>query len=341
MRIDILSLFPNYFKGPFDESIIKRAKDSGLIDIRLNDIRNYSDDKFKRVDDKSFGGGPGMVMMPGPVLKAIRDVKQSNSKVIYLTPQGKPLTAKLCKELAKETHLVLLCGHYEGVDDRVLSDVDDEISIGDFVLTNGCLPAIVLVDAVARYLPGVLGNVKAALNDSFEDVIFDHPHYTKPVNFEGTTVPEVLQRGNHKEIEKWRYARAIEKTAYVRPDLFVFHLETLVKDLSLNNESITPIFFVGNLKRSIKHYCNLSQFSMVKQNQRAALFKRDDLFLVLAEIPEINYPLNVLHYSIKPQDKPELLQKLKKENLEYVTNNTYVVYNDPDQMIWYIKILSE
>lgn len=220
MRFDILSLFPEYFTGPFNESILKQAAAKGLLDIRLVDIRDFTDNKWRKVDDRPYGGGPGMVLMADPVAKAIRASKNEKSRVIYFTPQGSPLSARKCRELAKEEHLILLCGHYEGVDERVIqSDVDEEISIGDYVLTNGCLPAIVLVDAVSRFIPGVLGNEEAANQDSFEDGIFDCPHFTRPESFEGVKVPEVLLNGDHKKIAEWRKSMALQKTMRIRPDL--------------------------------------------------------------------------------------------------------------------------
>jgi tRNA (guanine37-N1)-methyltransferase len=219
-RIDILSLFPGYFKGPFDESIINRARQSGLLEIQLLDIRDFADNRFRRVDDRPYGGGPGMVMMPEPIVKAIRHVKTTNAHVVYLSPQGKKLDAAKCRELAGYDHLILLCGHYEGVDERALqSEVNEEISIGDYVLTNGCIAAIVLVDAVVRFVPGVLGHESAADEDSFEQGMFDCPHYTRPEVFEDQHVPEVLLSGNHKKIFEWRQQRARDKTRSVRPDL--------------------------------------------------------------------------------------------------------------------------
>ncbi|HSX03463.1 MAG TPA: tRNA (guanosine(37)-N1)-methyltransferase TrmD, partial [Rhabdochlamydiaceae bacterium] len=204
MRFDILSLFPEYFQGPFDVSMIKRAKEKKLLDIRLLDIRDFASGKHRKVDDRPFGGGPGMVMKPEPIVNAIRSVKRDESLVVYLTPQGTPLNNRLCEELAKKSHLVLLCGHYEGIDERVIEkEIDIEISIGDYVLTNGCLPAIVLVDAISRFLPGVLGHELAAQEDSFQKGIFDGPHYTRPEEFEGVLVPEVLKGGNHEQIQKW------------------------------------------------------------------------------------------------------------------------------------------
>ena len=221
MIVDILSLFPGYFKGPFDESILKRAQEKGSVSINLVDIRDFADNKFRRVDDRPFGGGPGMVMMPKPVSEAIRNVKRADSHVIYLSPQGARLNAAKCRQLAQKEHLILLCGHYEGIDQRILdAEVDEEISIGDYVLTNGCLAAIVLLDAVIRFIPGVLGHPSAAEMDSFEKGLLDYPHYTRPVEFNGQSVPSILLSGNHHEIAKWRLEQALKKTYEVRPDLF-------------------------------------------------------------------------------------------------------------------------
>ncbi|MES2344471.1 MAG: tRNA (guanosine(37)-N1)-methyltransferase TrmD [Chlamydiota bacterium] len=221
MIIDILSLFPEYFQGPFDVSILKKAIENGRLEIHQTNIRDFAAGKHQKVDDRPFGGGPGMVLMPEPLVKAIRAKRKKNSKVIYLSPQGKPLTAKTCERLSVESHLILVCGHYEGIDQRVIEkEVDEEISIGDYVLTNGCLPAIVLVDAVARFIPGVLGHCESVQQDSFQNGIFDAPHYTTPRDFEGVGVPEVLLAGNHARINKWREEEAIKNTRRVRPELF-------------------------------------------------------------------------------------------------------------------------
>jgi tRNA (guanine37-N1)-methyltransferase len=225
MRVDILSLFPEYFSGPFDVSILKRARESKLLDIHLVDIRDFAPKNkqgkgnYAKVDDRPYGGGPGMILMPEPVCQAIRSVKKEKSHVVYLSPQGTTLTAAKCQELSQKEHLVLLCGHYEGVDERALKEIDEEISIGDYVLTNGCLAAIVLVDAMARFIPGVLGHEEAAGQDSFQEGIFDAPHYTRPEMFEGIAIPEVLKTGNHAEIAKWRRKQGLAKTRRVRPDL--------------------------------------------------------------------------------------------------------------------------
>ncbi len=221
MKFDILSLFPEYFRGPFDVSMVKRAKEAGLITIDLVDIRDFSENKWRRVDDRPYGGGPGMVLCPEPVSSAIRSVKSEKSHVIYLSPQGAPLTARKCEELAQKEHLVLLCGHYEGIDERVLrKDVDEEISIGDYVLTSGCSAAIVLVDSVIRFIPGVLGNPDGAQEDSFQNGgLFDGPQFAGPIDFEGDLVPDVLRQGNHAKIRQFRLAEALEKTRRVRPEL--------------------------------------------------------------------------------------------------------------------------
>ena len=221
MRIDVLSLFPGYFRGPLDESMLKRAQDKGLLEIGLVDIRDFAEGKHKQVDDRPYGGGPGMVLMPEPVQRAIHSVRQEKSHVVYLSPQGAPLTAQKAEELANCEHLVLLCGHYEGIDQRVLdAEVDEELSIGDYVLTNGCLPALVLIDATVRFVPGVLGHEDAAQEDSFQDGIFDCPHYTRPEHFQGVPVPDVLLSGHHKRIEEWRREQGLDKTRRVRPDLY-------------------------------------------------------------------------------------------------------------------------
>lgn len=227
MIIEILSLFPEYFRGPFHVSMLMKAQENGFLEIRHTDIRDFAEGKHKRVDERPFGGGPGMLLKPEPVVKAIRSVKKKDSHVVYLSPQGTPLKAAKCEELAKIEHLILLCGHYEGVDERAISlEVDEEISIGDYVLTSGCAAAIVLVDAVARFIPGVIGHPDAVAQDSFQkgqkgqEGIFDAPQFTRPEVFEGLQVPEILLTGNHEKIKQWRQKEAQKKTWRVRPELF-------------------------------------------------------------------------------------------------------------------------
>lgn len=226
MEIELLSLFPSYVNSPLEESILKRAIQKGLLAVRNTDIRIFSSDKWHRVDDRPFGGGPGMVLMSEPVSKAIKSVRRNNSRVIYLSPQGMPLTANLARELAKEEHLILLAGHYEGIDQRVIDEeVDLEVSIGDVVLTNGCLAALVLIDAVSRFIPGVLGDEESAAQDSFEAGLLDCPHYTKPVSYLGLDVPTVLRSGDHAAIALWRRQKQVSTTLAVRPDLIANLLE--------------------------------------------------------------------------------------------------------------------
>ena len=221
IRFDILSLFPAYFSTPFSTSIIKRAQDKGFIEINLVDIRSFAEGRYGQVDDRPYGGGPGMVLMAEPVMKAIRSVKKDKAHVIFLSPQGKRLHAAQCASFAKKEHIVLLCGHYEGVDERALQlGVDEEVSIGDYVLTGGEPAAIVFVDAVIRFIPGVIGHDLAVCQDSFEkEGLFDAPAYTRPAVFEGLEVPPVLREGNHRMIQCYREQKALEKTQCVRPDL--------------------------------------------------------------------------------------------------------------------------
>ena len=218
MKIDILTIFPNMFNNIFNESIIKRAKEDKLIEINIIDFREYSLDPHKKVDDTPFGGGTGMVLMPEPIFRAIDDIKTDDSKVILLTPDGVPYKQKHAYDLSKEKHLIIICGHYEGFDERIRTLADYEISIGDYVLTGGEIPAMVLVDSITRLIPGVI-NEESHINDSFNNNYLDYPTYTKPRNFRGMEVPEVLVSGDHKKIEEYRKQESIKKTEKLRPDL--------------------------------------------------------------------------------------------------------------------------
>jgi tRNA (guanine37-N1)-methyltransferase len=219
MKFDVLTLFPEMFE-PIKQSVIGRAEKQGLIEINLINIRDFSKDKHKKVDDTVYGGGAGMLIRPDVVLDAYNSVKSSKSKVIYLTPQGKTLCQSKVEELAKsEEHLILLCGHYEGIDQRVLDKiVDEEISIGDYVLTGGEIPAMVLIDSVSRYIEGVLTEGSTE-EESFSNGLLEYPQYTRPEEFEGIKVPEVLQSGHHENIRKWRRKEAIKTTYIKRPEL--------------------------------------------------------------------------------------------------------------------------
>lgn len=218
MKFDVLTLFPEMFE-PLRESIIGKAIEKKLINLNLVNIRDFSKDKHKKVDDTPYGGGAGMVMRPDVVYDAYQSVKQEKAKVIYMSPQGKTLNQQMVEDLSKESHLIILCGHYEGIDQRVLDEiVDEEISIGDYVLTGGEIPAMVLIDSVSRYIEGVLKQ-DSIQEESFSNGLLEYPQYTRPEIFEGKIVPEILLSGHHQNIEKWRKDRSFEITKKKRPDL--------------------------------------------------------------------------------------------------------------------------
>jgi len=224
LRIDILTLFPEMFSGFVSESMIRIAREKGLLEIHLTNIRDYAEGRHKKVDDTPFGGGPGMVMMVPPVarcLAAVREMDRRRGAVILLTPQGRPFGQQTSRRLAQRERLILLCGHYEGVDERIRTLVDEEISVGDYVLTGGELPAMVVTDAVSRLLPGVLGDEQSPHDESFSEGLLEYPQYTRPREYQGMAVPEVLLSGNHAEIERWRRERSLMRTRQRRPDLDV------------------------------------------------------------------------------------------------------------------------
>jgi len=231
MRIDIITIFPKMFKPVLNESILRRAQAKAKVRIFIHDLRDYTQDKHRKVDDRPFGGGSGMLMRPEPIYNAVEYIKSNikhkksglsdrQVKIILLCPQGKKLDQAIAGRLSKAKHLILVCGRYEGVDERVRSSlVDEEISIGDYVLTGGELPAMVLLDSVVRLLPGVLGDKNSLNFESFEGNLLEYPHYTRPACFKGMSVPGILLSGNHQEIEKWRYKEAVKRTKQRRPDL--------------------------------------------------------------------------------------------------------------------------
>ena len=225
MKIDILTLFPEICRAPLSESMMKRAQENKIVDLRIRNLRDWTTDKHHIVDDAPFGGGQGMVMKPEPIFAAVEELQKSaisnqKSKIILMSPGGRRLDQKLATELSKESHLIVVCGHYEGVDHRVIDHlVDLEVSIGDYVLTNGAIAAVVLVDAVVRLLPGVLGHEQSALDDSFSAGLLEAPQYTRPAEFRGWKIPEALLSGNHAEIAKWRKEQALKRTKQNRPDL--------------------------------------------------------------------------------------------------------------------------
>ena len=220
MRIDVLTLFPAMFAGPLDESIVKRARDTGKLELRLNNLRDYTHDRHRTVDDRPFGGGPGMLLKVEPIFEAVEQLRQERTRVILLSPAGRVFNQKIARELAGHEHLLIICGSYEGVDERVREAlVDDELSIGDFVLTNGALPAMLIIDAVTRLLPGVLGDDESSRDESFSQGWLEYPHYTRPAEFRGMKVPDVLLSGHHAQIAKWRTEQAQLRTRSRRPDL--------------------------------------------------------------------------------------------------------------------------
>jgi tRNA (guanine37-N1)-methyltransferase len=223
MRMDILTLFPGIFQGFLDESLLRLAREKGLLDVRLWDIRDHTDDKHRKVDDRPYGGGPGMVMMPGPVCAAADAADSESSppaRKLLLSPQGRPYDQALARELAAEPRLMLICGRYEGFDDRIRQVLDaEEVSIGDFVLAGGEVPAMVIVESVARLVPGVVGHPESVRQESFEDGTLDFPQYTRPPVFRGLAVPEVLRSGDHERVRQWRSQKARQRTLERRPDL--------------------------------------------------------------------------------------------------------------------------
>jgi len=220
MKIDVLTLFPGMFAGPVDESIIKRARQKGLLDLQIHDLRNWTHDRHRTVDDRPFGGGPGMLLKPEPLFEAIESLRREKTRVILFSPAGRKFDQAIARELAQLEDLLLVTGHYEGVDERVRDAlVQDELSVGDYVLTNGALPAMIVIDAVTRLLPGALGDDDSSCDESFSHGLLEYPQYTRPAEFRGMKVPDVLLSGNHAEIEKWRREQARLQTQKRRPDL--------------------------------------------------------------------------------------------------------------------------
>ena len=220
MKIDVLTLFPAMFAGPLDESIIKRARQAGLLDLQLHQLRDWTHDRHKTVDDRPFGGGPGMLLKPEPIFEAVESLQREKTRVILMSPSGRKFEQAIAHELAQQEHLLIVTGHYEGFDERIREALaDDELSIGDYVLTNGALPAMVVIDTVARLLPGVLGDDASSTEESFSHGLLEYPQWTRPAEFRGMKVPDVLVSGNHTEIAKWRAEQAKKRTQEQRPDL--------------------------------------------------------------------------------------------------------------------------
>ena len=219
MKVDVLTLFPAMFAGPLDESIIRRAREGGRLELTVHDLRGWTHDRHRTVDDEPYGGGPGMLLKPEPVFEAVEDLADEETRVILMTPQGRPFRQALARDLTASPHLLLVCGSYEGFDERIRTLAHEELSIGDYVLTNGALPAMVVIDAVTRLLPGVLGDDASSAEESFSEDTLEYPQYTRPAEYRGLKVPEVLLSGHHAEIEKWRSEQAEERTRKRRPEL--------------------------------------------------------------------------------------------------------------------------
>jgi tRNA (guanine37-N1)-methyltransferase len=242
MKIDILTLFPSMFAA-LDVSVLGKAKQKGILDVNIMDIRTFAKDKHRTADDTPYGGGAGMVMKPELLFEAAKNAGAGSKlcRTILLTPSGKKFNNEISKELAKEKHLILICGHYEGVDERIKELVDDEISIGDYVLTGGELPAMVIVDSVARFIKGVLGDETSAHEESFSNGLLEYPHYTKPSEFEGKKVPEVLLSGDHKKIASWRRKMSVITTFFKRPELLAY------AELKKEDKTALESLFTGDI----------------------------------------------------------------------------------------------
>jgi len=337
MHFDVLSLFPEYFQGPLSESIVKRAQEKGLITIELTNIRDYAKGKHKRVDDRLYGGGRGMLLMPGPVIDAVRAKKQQKSHVIAFSPKGKKLTTKRVQELAKEPHLILVCGHYEGIDQRAVDTVVDElISIGDYILTNGALAACVFIDAVSRFVPGVLSE-EAVFSESFENSLLEGPQYTRPEIFEGQEVPKVLLEGDHKKIEAWRLTQAIEITKKERPDLY---LAWSTRKKNSFNEKLR----VGSLNRitlytkscmlSAKFYKSLFGKERVEQSAATVVV---DIGSVQLEFIEKEMPTASTFHCVVDEKAMQQLKRNDRDGKGFDIKNGYST-KDPDENQWFFSL---
>ena len=295
MKIDILTLFPNMFSGFMNESIIKRAIDEKKVTINTVNFRDYAKNKHKKVDDTPYGGGSGMVLMCQPIFDAVDSVRTEKSKVVLLSPQGKKFSQKKAYELSKEEHLIFICGHYEGFDERIRSICDEEISIGDYVLTGGELPAMVITDSIVRLLPGVIDE-QSHLNDSFNDNLLDYPTYTKPRNYKGMQVPEVLLSGDHEKIKEWRDEKRLKITSEKRPDL-------LNKKVKLNKSGIKK----NKNKIYIDDVKNIKE-TEVKQTKKTGVYKlfKDDAIRAITVLS----PKNITGYKLKGKSSSNNLNKI-------------------------------
>ncbi len=295
MKFKVLTLFPNMFEGFLTESIMKRAIDEGKVKISINNIRDYSTDKHKKVDDTPYGGGSGMLLMCEPVFEAVNDLKRKNTKVIMMSPDGVKFDQKKAYELSKEKDIILICGHYEGFDERINSIVDEKISIGDYVLTGGEIPSMVIMDSVTRLLPGVIKE-ESHINDSFNDNLLDYPQYTKPREYNGMKVPDVLLSGDHEKIKEWRKEEALKKTKKERPDLIEEKNETERKKIGnytlMQDDSKKKIDSIN-----INDAYNFKPKNRVKKDELGSISKIilvEPSFIETIAKKNINKKLNVL-----------------------------------------------
>ncbi len=305
MKIDILTLFPNMFNGFKDESIIKRAIDDEKVTINTINFRDFATNKHKKVDDTPYGGGAGMVLMCQPIFDAVESVKQKNSKVILLSPQGNTFNQQKAYELSKEEHLIFICGHYEGFDERIKTICDDEISIGDYVLTGGELPAMVICDSIVRLIPGVIDK-ESAYNESFSDNLLDFPTYTKPRNYKGMKVPDVLLSGDHEKIDKWRKEKRLSVTNEKRPDLLESKVKLERSGLKKNKHKI----YVDDIK-NIK----VTEIKQVKKTGVYKVFKDDEIRAIT-----IFNPSMITGYKLKGKNKSNSVNKILVVKDSFIRN---------------------
>lgn len=304
MKIDILTLFPNMFNGFKEESIIKRAINDKKVEINTINFRDFATNKHKKVDDTPYGGGSGMVLMCQPIFDAVDSIKKENSKVILLSPQGKTFNQKKAYELSKEEHLIFVCGHYEGFDERIKTICDEEISIGDFVLTGGELPAMVICDSVVRLIKGVIDD-ESSKNESFNDNLLDYPTYTKPRNYKGMQVPEVLLSGNHEKINKWRKEKRLKITSEKRPDLLKNKVKIDKTGIKENKNRI----YIDDIK-DIK----VTEVRQVKKTGVYKVFRNDDIRAITVLDPRF-----IKGYKLKGKNNQKSVNKILIVKKEFIT----------------------
>ena len=295
MKIDILTLFPEMFDGFKSESIIKRAIEDKKVEINTCNFRDFSKNKHKKVDDTPYGGGVGMVLMCQPIFDAVESLKKKNSKVILLSPQGKKYEQKMAYDLAKEEHLIFICGHYEGFDERIKTICDEEISIGDYVLTGGELPAMVITDSIVRLIPGVIDE-ESHINDSFNNNLLDYPTYTKPRDYKGIKVPDVLLSGDHKKIDEWRKNKQLKITSEKRPDL-IKHKVTLNKKGIKGSKNKIDVSDIKNIK--------VTEIKPVKKTGKYIVYKAEDIKTIT-----VLEPKHIVGYKLKGKSKDNSVNKI-------------------------------